>query len=165
MKKMILSLLISIIALSISGSSYAENKDISPAKSKDIEKLLDLTITDALVETWVNSLMRVFTKVASAARTTEEKEVIAIISESVREVIVAEFPKMKEQYIPLYDEYYTHEEIKKLNEFYQTPVGQKSIKVLPILTQRRMKLGKRWGASLIPKIYDNLRKKDIEVGR
>jgi hypothetical protein len=162
MKKIILSLLITIIALSFSGNSYA---DISPEKSKDIEKLLDLTVTDALIETWTNGFMRIYGKVASVARTPEEKELIAIIVESVREVIIAEFAEMKKQYIPLYDEYFTHGEIKKLNEFYQTPIGQKMIKVQPILTQRGMELGKQWGASLRPKIEENLRKKGIEVGR
>lgn len=163
MKKVLLLLLILIITISISESSYAENNGISTSKSKDIEQLIDLVMTDAFVETWVSGFMRVFTDVASAGRTTEDKEVVAIIGESVERVVLDEYPTLKKQFIPLYDEYFTHEEIKEVLKFYKEPIGQKCIKVMPILTQRGMELGEQWGASLAPKINADLRKKGLNL--
>jgi len=165
MKKVLLSLLTLMTALTISTTSYAENQGISPAKSNDIQELLDLVLTDALVETWVNGFMQAYGGAASAGRPAEEKEKIAMIMETVKAVITDEFPNLKKQYIPIYDEYYTHDEIKQLLSFYKKPIGKKSIKLLPVITQRGMELGKRWGASLVPKMTADLQKKGIMLER
>jgi len=42
------------------------------------------------------------------------------------------------QIIPIYDEYYTKEELKELLNFYVSPVGQKLIKVTPELMQKSL---------------------------
>ena len=163
MKKIILALIISIMFFSATVNSYA--KEISQAKSEDIEKLLDLTLTDAFIESYINAFMQIFSKAVSAGRTDDQKEQIAKISEAVEEVIIEEFPELKKQMVPLYDEYFTHEEIKELNKFYQRPLGQKVIKTMPALTQAGMELGQQWGASLGPKLEANMKKRGIDLTR
>jgi len=165
MKKIVLSLFIAMIILSSSVSTFADNKDISPAKKQDIEKFLDLTITDAFIKTWTKGFMQIYSQIASVDRTTDEKELIAIITKTTTEVLIDEFPKFKEQMIPLYDEYYTHEDIKHLIAFYQTRTGQKTIKILPVLTQKAMQYGTRWGASLTPEIENKLRQRGIKLNK
>ncbi len=48
--------------------------------------------------------------------------------------------------IPIYSKYYSNEEIKQIIAFYQTPVGKKTITVLPQLTQESIVIGQRYGA-------------------
>jgi hypothetical protein len=50
--------------------------------------------------------------------------------------------------VPAYDRYYTHEEIKGLIQFYETPLGQKMISVLPKLTGELQDAGRKWGEGL-----------------
>jgi hypothetical protein len=50
--------------------------------------------------------------------------------------------------IPIYDKYFSHEEIKGLIQFYQTPLGQKMLSVLPKMTAEIVDLGQQWGADL-----------------
>lgn len=38
-------------------------------------------------------------------------------------------------YRPLYDRYFSEEDLKRMVEFYQTPVGRKAIQIMPALTQ------------------------------
>ena len=161
MKKVLLLLFILVTALTVSTTSYAEKKGISLSKSNDIKQLIDLVLTDAFIETWVNGFTQSYKGVASAARTMEEKEKISMIMETVKTVITDEFPNLKKQYIPIYDEYFTQDEIKQLLAFYKKPIGEKSIKFLPVITQRGMELGKRWGASLVPIMTADLKKKGI----
>ncbi len=163
MKKFMSLLLISIFFLSITVTSYAENRGISPAKRQDIEKFLDITMTDAYIKALTGVMVQAMSQGASVSRTANEEEKIAIIMESVSEVIIREFPILLEQFIPLYDETFTHEEIKQLNEFYETPVGKKTIQVMPELTQKGGALGMKWGESLTPKIKRDLRKKGISL--
>ena len=47
--------------------------------------------------------------------------------------------------VPIYDKYYTRQEIQDLTTFYQSPVGQKTIKVLPKLSAEAIDAGQRWG--------------------
>lgn len=58
--------------------------------------------------------------------------------------------------IPIYDKYYTHEEIRELIAFYKTPVGKKTIEILPALTQESMLVGQAWGTKISERIYQDL---------
>ena len=50
-----------------------------------------------------------------------------------------------DEIIPIYNKYFTNEEIKQLITFYQTPLGQKTITVLPQLYQESYDVGRRYG--------------------
>ena len=56
---------------------------------------------------------------------------------------------MNQVFYPLYDKFFTTEELKDLIAFYKTPTGQKSILTTPQLTGESMKLAQEY---LIPQI-------------
>jgi uncharacterized protein len=64
--------------------------------------------------------------------------------------------------IPIYDKYYTHEEIQELTHFYQTPVGQKTIKVLPKLSAEAIDAGQEWGRMVADRAMRKLREKGYD---
>jgi len=64
--------------------------------------------------------------------------------------------------VPLYDEHFTHDDIKKLIEFYKTDVGQKYVDKLPDLSTKSMQAGRRWGQKLGQRIVDKLQAKGYE---
>ena len=59
--------------------------------------------------------------------------------------------------IPVYDKYYTQDEIKELIAFYESPLGQKMVEVTPLLTQETMAIGRSWGEKLGRDIVNELR--------
>ena len=59
-------------------------------------------------------------------------------------------------YIPAYDKYYTHDEIKQLIIFYGSPIGKKTIEVTPLLLQDTMAVGQKWGEKLVQEIVVEL---------
>lgn len=61
--------------------------------------------------------------------------------------------------IPIYDKYYTEEDIKKMIEFYQSPVGKKVISTLPQVMQESTQVGQIWGKEIAKKVHDNLKEK------
>jgi hypothetical protein len=61
-------------------------------------------------------------------------------------------------YIPIYDHFYTHEEIKKMLKFYGTPIGQKMIEVQSPMTEMSMTYGQEWGRRLGEQIVEELRR-------
>jgi hypothetical protein len=61
--------------------------------------------------------------------------------------------------IPVYNKYYTETDIDKLIQFYKTPVGKKTISVLPQITQESMHAGQEWGQKIAEEIIRNLKEK------
>ncbi|MDF5724096.1 MAG: DUF2059 domain-containing protein [Rhizonema sp. PD37] len=49
------------------------------------------------------------------------------------------------QLIPIYRKYYSDEDIKGLIAFYQTPLGKKTIMLLPQLSQESIVVGQKYG--------------------
>lgn len=61
-------------------------------------------------------------------------------------------------YIPIYDKYYTEEDLDNLIKFYQSPTGKKVTSVMPEMLNESMEAGKQWGISLAQKIIEKLEK-------
>ncbi|MBR4264514.1 MAG: DUF2059 domain-containing protein [Bacteroidales bacterium] len=55
------------------------------------------------------------------------------------EIVDALMPKLVEMYTKFYAENYTLAEIKELNQFLSTPLGQKNIRLTPALSQLAVK--------------------------
>ncbi len=56
---------------------------------------------------------------------------------------------MSEKVIPIYDRHLSHEEIRGLIQFYETPLGRRLVKVLPQIMQESMAAGEEWGTERI----------------
>ncbi|HLY98225.1 MAG TPA: DUF2059 domain-containing protein [Candidatus Angelobacter sp.] len=50
--------------------------------------------------------------------------------------------------VPVYDKHFSHEEIKGLIKFYETPLGQKAISELPRTASELSEAGAQWGDKL-----------------
>jgi hypothetical protein len=64
--------------------------------------------------------------------------------------------------VPVYDKYYSLQDIHDLIAFYQSPVGQKTIKVLPQLSAETISAGQEWGRGLADQIMRKLREKGYD---
>jgi hypothetical protein len=58
--------------------------------------------------------------------------------------------------VPIYDRNLTHEDIKELIKFYDSPTGKKFVSVLPKITQESMGVGEKWGRELAEKVIKKL---------
>ena len=59
--------------------------------------------------------------------------------------------------IPAYDKHLSHDEVKELTRFYESPVGKKLVQVQPQIMQDSMSAGQQWGAKLAQKIVERLK--------
>jgi hypothetical protein len=58
--------------------------------------------------------------------------------------------------VPAYSKYYTHDEIKQLIKFYESPLGKRMVEVTPLLTQETIAVGQKWGEKLGQDIVNEL---------
>jgi hypothetical protein len=70
-----------------------------------------------------------------------------------------------ELFIPLYDKYFTHDEIKGLIQFYESPTGKKLLEVTPLIAQESYGIGQAWGEKLALDVINELIRLGYHIGR
>lgn len=60
----------------------------------------------------------------------------------------ATLPSFYEKMAGVMMEVYTHEEVKQLIEFYQTPIGKKMAEKAGVIQEKSMQAGQQWGVEL-----------------
>jgi hypothetical protein len=133
MKKLFLLAIITGLA-----STSVVHAEITQEKRVEIEKMLKLTgmekLTVQMKAQMIVSLKARITKVPESFWTKFEEKM------DTHELI--------ELIIPLYDKYYTVEDLKAVNAFYESPAGQKVLSSLPQIMQESMKVGQEWGEKI-----------------
>ena len=124
------------------------DSQIDPAKAADIRHLLDLTGASNLATQSMDQM---------------EKDIRPLVSNSLppgdyREKLVdLFFEKFRSKrdpdrliaiIIPIYDKYYSDDEIKGLIKFYESPLGKKMASALPKIMSESQAAGGKWGQQL-----------------
>lgn len=57
--------------------------------------------------------------------------------------------------VPIYDKYFTSNEIAALSRFFRSPVGKKYVSSTPILTLEMERIGEEWGNAIVVNYLNN----------
>lgn len=68
-----------------------------------------------------------------------------------------------EIFYPIYDKYYTVEELREILAFYKTPVGRKTNKVMPQIMQETLQASQIWVQGVIPEVQKRIAKRMEEI--
>ncbi|MDZ8052599.1 MAG: DUF2059 domain-containing protein [Aulosira sp. ZfuVER01] len=143
-----IKILISVVAISlvttVNGVVFAQtpNRTTAPAtntqdpdKINNIKKLLEITGTKTLSRQIINQMLVAL------------KGEYPQVPQKFWDTFVAELKPedMTNEFIPIYSKYFTNDEIKQIIAFYQTPIGQKTLTVLPQLSRESAAIGIRYG--------------------
>lgn len=130
-----LALIFVFILFSCASAATAE---IAKEKRQQIEKMLRLTGMEKLLDQMKTQMLSGFrTQMPEVPRTFWDK-----FEEKM------DMRALIEKIIPLYDKYYTLEDLKAVNAFYETKAGQKILSTLPQLMQESMEIGQEWGEKI-----------------
>jgi uncharacterized protein len=123
-------------------------KKIDPAKEADIRKLLEVTNANALMAQSVENMEKNIKPMMAKALPAGDyqEKLLDLFFERFRSKL--DLQKLLDLAVPLYDKYLSDEEIKGLIQFYQTPIGQKALKVLPQLTAELAEAGQKMGETI-----------------
>ena len=113
-------------------------------KEQDIRKLMELTGATELADQIMDQMI-----VALDQEGTDKT-----FWDSLRAEIDTQ--ELLRKTMPIYDKHFTHDDIKGLIAFYQTPLGSKLIEKLPAITQESMTIGMEWGEEVAGKVIAKL---------
>jgi hypothetical protein len=121
---------------------------IDPAKEADIRKLMELSGAQLLAGQMMDRMSEgIKPLLANSFPPGEYREkLIDLFFAKFRSK--ADPKQLLDMAVPIYDKYFSHEEVKALIQFYQTPLGQKTITALPKLTAELSDAGRQWGQQL-----------------
>ncbi len=135
-------------------------EELTAAKHDDVKSLMEVTGSKNIGRQYAAAMIPQLLKIVKASNSEIPDRALAVIE---REVVALLSERMSapggliDLVIPIYDKHFTHQEIRELLAFYQTPIGKKTISVMPMVANESMIAGQRWGQSLGPEIENRLK--------
>lgn len=129
----------------------ASAQTVDAAKAKDIRRLLELN----------NAIELGLQAVSLEIEQTKKQFPDAPVRfwEEMENEIKKEFrsESFLSEMVIIYDRHLTAEDVKGLVAFYETPLGQKTIRVLPLLVAEAQKVGEQRGEQIADRVIKKLR--------
>ena len=145
-----------VLALALGlGLGAAHGQEEAAAKQADIKKLLSITGAS-------KTGLRVFSQVIGMFQRAHSEVPEPVWMEMVSEAEVKVDDFVTEMLVPIYDKHLTHEDIKGLIAFYETPAGQKLLSVMPLMHQESRQAGEIWGREFARTVQQRLAEKGYE---
>lgn len=147
---MIRTLLTTAVFIGLSFSAMAQTPEIDPAKKAEINKMLELTGMNKLMDQMVDQM------IASFQTNTATQDISKEFWTKFRTKV--DTKELIEKMIPIYDKHYSLEDLKVVNEFYATPTGQRLLQSMPVVMQESMAIGQAWGQELGQQVIAEIQK-------
>ena len=148
-------------------SATVQADELTAAKRAQIKTLLELTGVKAIpdqiasntVQSWVGGVKQLDPKFPDKGFTIARDAFAAALNAKIDGG-----GGLIEQVSLVYHNHFTHDEVRGLVAFYQTPLGRKLATEMPSMTQESMQAGLKWGQGLAPKLQERLRARFRERG-
>jgi hypothetical protein len=147
MKKFTIVILLSALA----GSPVFSQTSTKDAK---VEKLLTTMNVDKQVDSIFGQISAMFEAQMPQGSTPEQKAKFKEAQHKVFELIRSQmsWEKMRPQYVKLYSESFSEEEIDGMAAFYATPAGQSMLSKMPLVLSKSMAMAQGIVKQLTPQI-------------
>ncbi len=115
-------------------------------KEKDIRQLMALTGSDKMAQQMVDQMIPEMQKAIP--------QIPAEFWQGFRKKV--KMSELMERLVPVYDKYYSKEDVKGLIAFYQTPLGQKMIATAPGISSDSRAIGSAWGQEIAKQVISDI---------
>ena len=123
----------------------------APASKENVQQLIERTGAGNMRAQMVNQMVPLLKKMLPDAPAKFWDEVAVKMEEENMMTLI----------IPVYQKYFTDADIKGINAFYDTEVGQKLMKAQPQIMQESVQIGQNWGRRIGKEVLE-LYKKDYK---
>lgn len=139
-------------------------EELSPGKRADIEQLLEMTGALAAGRQMSTAMVTQMTQLLRKVRPDIPDRVLNVLPEEVDAVINDNLGTLTELIIGLYHKHFSADEVKEMIRFYSTPLGKKTIEVMPVLMSESFQAGQQWGQSMGPAIQARIQSRFKKEG-
>ena len=150
--KMQLTIGILLLVAVINGFAMAVQsiETATVSKSDDIQKLMELMGTKAMGQQMMQTMEETLNAVGSPVAEDFFKDFMSEVN----------FAELIELTIPIYDKHFSHDDIKQMIAFYQSPIGKKMRQKQPVIMKESMAIGIAWSQKVSEKLLRKMREEE-----
>jgi hypothetical protein len=147
--------LVTLIAFLLTPSLFAQT-----TKTAKIEEIFHLTKIDQMQKQMMSQMSAMMKQQTMANLTPDQQKNATEMSQRVMEFTMQKmsWDVMKPEFIKLYDDTYTEDEISGILQFYQSPAGEAMLAKSPVLVANTMALVQKRMAEIKPELDDMIKK-------
>lgn len=151
----------------ISFSAVALSEELTNQKKEAIRELIEITGAVNIGKQLSQAMIAEMTMMWKQSESDVPQKAFDILEEVVNSTIEEEMGSFVESCYPIYHKYLTLAEIRKMVEFYKTPVGKKVVETMPKMMQESMQASQQWveriGNKVLHRLMVRLREEGIEI--
>ncbi|MFQ5488866.1 MAG: DUF2059 domain-containing protein [Gammaproteobacteria bacterium] len=150
---------IMVLLAAVCLSTIAAAEELTAEKKAALKELMNVTGASQMSQLFGNAFVQQMSDALRRARPDIDPRAFDIVREEVMAVMHEELEEkesLQTLIYPIYHKYLSLEETRALIRFYKTPLGRKSIEVMPKMTQEAMLVGQQWGRQLAPRIQQRV---------
>lgn len=137
----------------LGGTALAD--ELTPAKQADIKLLLASSGGTTVGKTMATQMTRRIVETLRRTRPDIPVHTLAIVEREVVKMFTETFDApggLVDRLVPLYANTFTHQEIREILAFYQSPVGKKAVASLPQILREGQKIGQGLARDVAPEL-------------
>ncbi len=153
------TLQVAACAFAIAFTLASGAEELTAEKKAALKELMEITGAARMSQMFNNAFVEQMSAALVRARPDIDPRAFEILREEIQAVVREELEEkqsLQERIYPIYHKYLTLEETRALIRFYKTPLGRKTIEVMPKMTREAMEVGQRWGRELAPRIQQRV---------
>jgi hypothetical protein len=139
----------------LAGAAAARAQAIEPALERDIVRLMDVTgamkvgeqLGLIVTQQMIGTMRQARPDIPPRALEIAQSVVQSTLGDATRSP-----GGLMSRMVRIYARHFTHDDVKGLLAFYDTPLGRKTIAVLPQIAQEGADAGSVWATEMVPKI-------------
>ena len=136
------------------GALAAEDNGIDPELRADIKRLIEVTKATEMGRRMGDMMARRIVQMTGVYRPEAIARCRVLAAEMVKELL--DDDKLMDEVIPIYARHFTHADVRGTIDFYETPLGQKTIEATPSLMQESMQASQRWSQEVMPGLQEKV---------
>ncbi len=165
--KITLTSLFAVALLSTGSFLHAQDAAPDPARKAAADKLLRAMQVDKMMQSSFDQMAKmqqamIAQQVSDPAEQAKTQKAVAAAMESTQAEL--SWDKIGGMFVEIYAEVFTAEEMQKLTEFYQSPIGQKFTEKQPELQAATMQKMQGFMMTLMPKMQAKIEAAMKDVG-
>jgi len=152
--------LILIASISTAGLGTALAEQPSPAKRESVKQLLESSGAGAMGKQLAAIITRQIISGLHKSRPDIPTRTLAIIERETSAIMNESMDApggLLDRMVPLYTATFTQEELDAMIAFYQSPVGKKTVAVMPELLRAGQQIGQQYAKDIAPVIKQRLK--------
>lgn len=140
-------------------TSVASADELTKEKIADIKQLMEVTGAGKIASQFGTAMSQQMFQILKSTRPDLPERALVVMEQELTSLLTEKMAApggLIDIAIPIYGKHFSHAEIRELLAFYETPIGKKSIEVLPAVMNESVAAGQEWGQKLGPEIRERV---------